>query len=74
MNKGDKCWIIQNGMSVVSANVLSISGNLILIKTEEGKALRFPKHRIFNAEEKALNALEMYRPGQKRKSPYDYMI
>ena len=74
MVKGDKCWIIQNGMSVVSAIIVSVSGNLFLIKTEEGKALRLPKHRLFDTEEKALEVLEKHRHEQKKKTPYDYMM
>lgn len=71
MVKGDKCWIIENGIKVTSADIMSISGNLVLIKTQNGKALRLPKHRIYDNEEKAEDAL----PKQKseRRTPYDYM-
>ena len=74
MVKGDKCWIIQNGMNVVSATIMSIGGNLFLIKTEEGKVLRLPKHRLFDTEEEALEVLGKHRPEKKRKTPYDYMM
>lgn len=53
MIKGDKCWIIENGLKVTSAEIISISGNLVLIKTEDRKTLRLPKHRIFKSEEEA---------------------
>ena len=71
VTKGDKCWIIENGLSVTAAEIVSISGNLVLIKTQNGKALRLPKHRLYDSEEKAEEAL----PKQKsiRKTPYDYM-
>ena len=53
MVKGDKCWIIENEIKVTSADIMSITGNLYLIKTENGKVIRLPKHRIFDSEEKA---------------------
>lgn len=71
MVKGDKCWIIENGIKVTAAEIMSISGNLILKKTEDGKAIRLPKHRIFNSEEKAKEKVP--KQGQKRRTPYDYM-
>ena len=73
MVKGDKCWIIENGLNVVSADVLSVSGNLILIKTQHGKALRLPKHRLYDTEESAMETLQKRKPIQK-KTPYDYMM
>lgn len=33
MVKGDRCWIIENGLKVTSIEILSFSGNLFLIKT-----------------------------------------
>lgn len=74
MNKGDKCWIIENGFKVTSADIVSISGNLVLIKTESGKTLRLPKHRLYDSEEKANSALQAHEPMQKKKTPYDYMM
>ena len=72
MVKGDKCWIVENGLNVVSADVLSVSGNLVLIKTQNGKALRLPKHRLYDTEENAMETLQKRKPIQ-RKTPYDYM-
>ena len=72
MVKGDKCWIVENGLNIVSAEVLSISGNLVLIKTQNGKALRLPKHRLYDTEESALETLQKRKVTQK-KTPYDYM-
>lgn len=66
MVKGDKCWIIENGIKERSADIMSISGNLILIKTEDGKAIRLPKHRIFDSEEKAKR--EGSKTGAKEKN------
>lgn len=71
MVKGDKCWIIENGIKVTAAEIMSISGNLILIKTEDGKAIRLPKHRIFDSEEKAKEKVS--KQEKKRRTPYDYM-
>ncbi len=73
MVKGDKCWIIENGLKVISADVLSISGNLVLIKTQNKKTLRLPKHRLYDSEESAMQVLQKRNPAQKKKSPYDYM-
>ena len=66
MVKGDKCWIVENGINVVSADVLSVSGNLVLIKTQNGKALRLPKHRLYNTEESAIETLKKRKPPQKK--------
>lgn len=33
MVKGDKCWIVENGFKVTSAEIVSISGNLVQKKT-----------------------------------------
>lgn len=73
MVKGDKCWIIENGSRITSAVIVSISGNLVLIKTENGTALRLPKHRLFDSEEKAEETLKGHNLEQKKKTPYDYM-
>ena len=40
MIKGDKCWIVENGIKETAAEIVSVSGNLVLIKTENGEALR----------------------------------
>ncbi len=74
MVKGDQCWMIENGLKVISADVLSISGNLVLIKTQNGKTLRLPKHRLYDSEESAMNVLHDHRSAQKKKSPYDYIM
>ena len=72
--KGDKCWIVENGYKVTVAEIVSISGNLVLIKTQSGKALRLPKHRLYDSEEKAKKTLQEHKPVQKKKTPYDYMM
>lgn len=74
MVKGDKCWIVENGFNIVSVEVLSISGNLVLLRTDKGKTLRLPKHRIFISEEKARETVKESEPVQKKRTPYDYMI
>lgn len=74
MNKEDKYWIVENGRKVTSVEILSVSGNLILIKTENDKVLRLPKHRLFDSEEKAIKSLPKNKIAQKRKTPYDYMM
>ena len=66
MVKGDKCWIVENGFNVVSVDVLSISGNLVLIRTDKGKTLRLPKHRLFDSEEKARETVKESEPVQKK--------
>jgi len=73
MVKGDRYWIIENGLKVTSVNVLSTSGNLVLIKTQNGKTLRLPKHRLYDNEESAMEVLQKCKPVQKKKTPYDYM-
>ena len=74
MVKGDKCWIVENGFKVTSAEIVSISGNLVLIKTQSGKTLRLPKHRLFDSEEKARGTVKESEPVQKKRTPYDYMM
>ena len=73
MVKGDKCWIVENGFNIVSVDVLSVSGNLVLIRTDKGKTLRLPKHRLFDSEEKARETVKESEPVQKKRTPYDYM-
>lgn len=73
MVKGDKCWIIENGLKITSAEILSVSGNLVLIKTQSEKLLRLPKHRLYDSEEKAEKILKGRNFAQKQKTPYDYM-
>ena len=73
MVKGDKCWIVENGLKVAAAEILSVNGNLFLIKTENGKALRLLKHRLYNSEEKVKETLQGHKPAQEKKTPYDYM-
>ena len=73
MAKGDKCWIVENGSRITSVEILSASGNLVLIKTQNGKALRLPKHRLYDSKEKAEETLKGYKSAQKQRTPYDYM-
>lgn len=73
MVKGDKCWIIENGSRIASAEIISVSGNLVLIKTQSGKTLRLPKHRLYDSKEKAEGAIPNKNITQK-KTQYDYMI
>ena len=49
--KGDKCWIIENGARKTLTEIVSISGNLVLIKTQNGKKLRLSKHWLYDSEE-----------------------
>lgn len=72
MVKGDKCWIVENGFNVVLVDVLSISGNLVLIRTDKGKTLRLPKHRLFKSEEDAKEKIS--KQEQKKRHQYDYML
>ena len=74
MVKGNKCWIVENGFNVVSVDILSASGNLVLIRTDKGKTLRLPKHRLFDSEEKAQETVKESEPVQKKRTPYDYMM
>lgn len=73
MNRGDKCWIIENGSKITPVEIISFSGNLVLLKTKDGKALRLPKHRIYESEEKAKEKVQKWDQVQKRRTPYDYM-
>ena len=74
MVKGDKCWIVENGFRVTSAEIVSISGNFVLIRTQNRKTLRLPKHRIFDSEERAKATVKESEPEQKKRTPYDYMM
>ncbi len=74
MVKGDRYWIIENGLNVISVEVLSFSGNLALIKTQNGKTLRLPKHRLYDSEESAMEVLQKRKPVRKKKTQYDYML
>ena len=76
MVKGDKCWIIENGFNVTLVEIISITGNLILLKTEKGKTLRLPKHRLYKTKEDAEKTLPKKEPViiKRHKTPYDYMM
>ena len=58
----------------MAAEIISISGNLVLIKTQSGNTLRLPKHRLYDSQEKAEETLQEHKPVQKKKTPYDYMM
>lgn len=66
MNKGDKCWIIENGSKQTMAEILSIRGNFVLIKVQNGKVLRLPRHRIFCSEEEASKLLTKLKNEHKK--------
>ena len=53
MEKGDKFWIVENGRKISEVEILSLTGNLVLIRTQEGKVLRLPKHMLYESEERA---------------------
>ncbi len=38
----------------------------MLIKTQKGKTLRLPKHRLYDNEESAMEALQKRKPIQKK--------
>lgn len=71
MKKGDTCWIIENGRTISAAEIVTVSGNLCLIKLESGKALRIPKHRLYKTFEDADKEVSKHRKKSFR-SPYDY--
>lgn len=71
MKKGDKYWIIENGRIVTPIEILSVSGNLVTIRTEKGCGMRLPRHRLFESEEEAESKVP--KPEKKRKTQYDYM-
>ncbi len=74
MVKGDQYWLVENGLNIVSVEVLSVSGNLVLIKTQNGKTLRLPKHRLYDSEENAMKVIRKNKAIQKKKTPYDDMM
>ncbi len=67
MVKGDQYWIIENGLNVISVDVISISGNLVLIKTQNGKTLRLPKHRLYDSKESAMEVLQKISQHKREK-------
>ena len=74
MVKGDRYWIIENGSRITLAEIVSISGKLVLIKTQNGKALRLPKHRLYDSKEEADKVLKEHNSVQRKRTPYDYMM
>ena len=73
LSKGDKCWIIENGHIVVMARILSLNGNLVLLKLETGKSIRVPKHRLHKTKEEAEEKLPEPEFRVSKRTPYDYM-
>lgn len=73
MKKGDKFWIVENGRKISEVEVLSLTGNLVLLRTQGGKALRLPKHRLYESQEKAAAAIPNEQFIQRKKTQYDYM-
>lgn len=73
MVKEDQCWIIENGTRVTAAEILSFSGNLCLIRLASGKALRVPRHRLFDSKEAAEQTLPQKAPARSHRTPYDFM-
>lgn len=71
MKKGDKYWIIENGRIVTPVEILSVSGNLVTIRTESGKGMRLLKHRFFKSKEEAES--KVLKQERNRKTQYDYM-
>ena len=39
-----------------------------------GKALKLPKHRLYNTEENAMENLQKNKSEQNKKTQYDYML
>lgn len=66
MIKGDKCWIIENGLKITEVEILSFNGNLVLIRAENGKTLRLPRHRLYDSKEEAGKYLKSKMPTQKK--------
>ncbi len=73
MKKGDKFGIVENGREISEVEILSLTGNLVLLRTQEGKTLRLPKHRLYESEEKASAAIPNEQSIQRKKTRYGYM-
>lgn len=73
MEKGDKFWIVENGRKISEVEILSLTGNLVLIRTQEGKVLRLPKHMLYESEERASKVIPKESSIQQKKTQYDYM-
>lgn len=46
MKKGDKFWIVENGTKFSEVEVLSLTGNLILIRMQEGEILKATQTQV----------------------------
>lgn len=71
MKIGDKVYIIENNSVVTAGIIHSISANLYLLKLDTGKAVRLPRHRLYQIRSDAEAAIEPER--RTRRTPYDYM-
>ena len=79
--RGDKIYIINNGVGVISGIIINISREFCTIILEQGGTTRLRNNRIFDTKEEAEKELIKYKkrmgidysPNATRKNiPYDY--
>ena len=71
---GDKAYIIESNRIIRECTVVRASGNLYIIRFENGGGIQVPGHRLFASQEEADNSIPNVRATKRQgfRSPYEY--
>lgn len=71
---GDKAYIVESNRIVRECTIVRASGNLYIIRFENGGGIQVPKHRLFASQEEANSSLPKVQVTKRRgfRSPYEY--
>lgn len=71
---GDKAYIVESNRIVRECTVVRASGNLYIIRFENGGGIQVPKNRLFASQEEADDSLPKVQTTKRQgfRSPYEY--
>ena len=71
---GDKAYIVESNRIVRECTIVRASGNLYIIRFENGGGIQVPKHRLFASQKEADDSLPKVQATKRQgfRSPYEY--
>ena len=72
---GDNAYIVESNRIIRECTIVRASGNLYIIRFENGGGIQVPRHRIFTSKEEAedsVPAIAVEKQQRKYRSPYEY--
>lgn len=71
MKQGVTAYIIESNRKIRKVTVAHVTGNMALVKFDEGGGIRVPINRLYESEEEA--AKELKYKTEVKKPPHNYL-